>query len=123
EQGHAAAQYNMGILYARGDGVGQDMAEAAQWFRRAADGGHPDAQYTLGMTYATGPRRNIVEALSWWRKAAVQGHIDAQYNLGVAYLKGDGVVMDVAESRKWLGMAAGQGYVPAARLLKEIEKR
>jgi len=35
EQGEAAAQFNLGLMYATGQGVPQDDAEAAKWFRRA----------------------------------------------------------------------------------------
>ena len=35
-KGDAAAQYNLGVLYANGQGVPQDHAEAAKWFRLSA---------------------------------------------------------------------------------------
>jgi TPR repeat protein len=34
-QGHARAQYNLGFMYASGQGVPQDYAEAVKWFRRS----------------------------------------------------------------------------------------
>jgi TPR repeat protein len=43
EQGDANAQYGLGVIYARGDGVPQDFAEAAKWFRLAAEQGDKDA--------------------------------------------------------------------------------
>ena len=48
DQGVAEAQYNLGVMYARGDGVPEDEAEALRWYRLAADQGHADAQFTLG---------------------------------------------------------------------------
>jgi hypothetical protein len=36
EQGKAAAQSNLGLMYAKGQGVPQDYAEAVRWFRKAA---------------------------------------------------------------------------------------
>lgn len=36
EHGHAAAQYNMGVLYDEGRGVTQDYREAAKWYELAA---------------------------------------------------------------------------------------
>ena len=44
EQGDAIAQYNLGSMYATGDGVPEDRAEAARWFRLAAEQGLADAQ-------------------------------------------------------------------------------
>ena len=39
EQGDAGAQYNLGFMYSNGEGVPQDYAEAAKWYRMAADPG------------------------------------------------------------------------------------
>ena len=38
DQGHAGAQYNLGLMYADGRGVPEDDAEAAGWLRLAASG-------------------------------------------------------------------------------------
>jgi len=37
EQGLPFAAYNVALLYAKGQGVKQDPAEAAKWYRVAAD--------------------------------------------------------------------------------------
>ena len=52
--GDAGAQYQLGVAYAKGDGVEADDGEAALWFGRAAEGGDPEAMFALGMLYATG---------------------------------------------------------------------
>jgi TPR repeat protein len=39
EQGYASAQYNLGRMYANGDGVPEDDAEAVRWYRLAAEQG------------------------------------------------------------------------------------
>ena len=54
EHGNAAAQYNLGIMYANGQGVPQDDAEAVKWYRMAAKQGDTDAQINLGLMYAYG---------------------------------------------------------------------
>jgi len=41
----------------------------------------------------------------------------------VIYARGDGVPADREESRKWLDMAAKQGYAPAARVLREFDQQ
>ena len=85
EQGNATAQFNLGVLYAKGQGVPQDYQEALKWYRKAADQGDADAQYNLGLMYDSGRGvpQNAEEAAKWYRKAAKQGHAGAQYNLGV----------------------------------------
>jgi hypothetical protein len=54
EQGRAFAQYNLGLMYAEGQGVRQDDAEAVKWYRLAAVQGVAFAQYNLGLMYAEG---------------------------------------------------------------------
>jgi len=54
EQGNAAAQNNLGVMYANGYGVQQDYFEAALWYRRAAEQGDPDALNNLGIMYDNG---------------------------------------------------------------------
>src|SRR5262249_7132050 len=41
EQGVLEAQYNLGILYEKGEGVDKDLAKAASWYEKAADQGDP----------------------------------------------------------------------------------
>ena len=41
-------------MYARGQGVPQDYAEAVKWYRLAADQGDARAQNNLGVMYANG---------------------------------------------------------------------
>lgn len=36
ESGHAPAQYNIGVCYANGEGVKQDIDEAKRWWTMAA---------------------------------------------------------------------------------------
>ncbi len=36
EQGHAKAQYNLGVCYYKGQGVQQSYTEAVKWYRKAA---------------------------------------------------------------------------------------
>ncbi len=115
EQGHAKAQYNLGVSYSKGIGVHQDIKEAAKWYRRAAEQGFDKAQYNLGVLYSKGigVRQDFKEAAKWYRRAAIQGHAKAQYNLGVSYSKGIGVHQDIKEAAKWYRRAAIQGHAKA----------
>ena len=47
EQGNVDVQFNFGDIYARGDGVPENLAEAVKWFRLVAEQGHADAQFSL----------------------------------------------------------------------------
>jgi len=52
--GDAEAQYNLGIIYRKGDGQPRNPAEAFKWFKKAAEQGHVDAQHILGMMFTKG---------------------------------------------------------------------
>ena len=51
EQGDARAQYNLGSMYYKGEGIPQDAKEAVKWYRLAAEQGISDAQGYLGCMY------------------------------------------------------------------------
>ena len=54
DQGNAAAQADLGVMYGGGEGVPQNFAEAVKWFRKAADQGDAAAQFNLGIMYRDG---------------------------------------------------------------------
>ncbi len=84
EQGDAVAQTILGLMYANGDGVPQDFAKAATWFRKAAWQGVDLAQYFLGLAYdkGLGVPQDYAEAAKWYEAAGEQGNITARVNLG-----------------------------------------
>ena len=46
-QGDAAAQYNLGVMYAEGEGVAKDTVKAVEWYKKAAAQGDKDALQRL----------------------------------------------------------------------------
>jgi TPR repeat protein len=82
EQGDASAQYNLGEMYRRGDGVPQDFATAMKWYTLAAEQGNASAQYTLGLMYYNGQGvpQDYVYAQMWWNIAASSGNKKASEN-------------------------------------------
>ena len=107
----AAEQYNLGVRYAKGEGVPKDSGEAARWYRRAAEQGLANAQHNLGVLYANGEGvpKDAGEAARWYRKAAEQGLANAQCNLGVLYATGEGVPKDAGQAARWYRKAAELG--------------
>lgn len=79
----AKALYMIGVMYERGAGVAASPAEAASWFRRAADKGNASAQYRLGRLYerGLGVEQSRDEAIAWYRKSARNGNVDARQAL------------------------------------------
>jgi TPR repeat protein len=106
--GNAMAQYNLGLMYDKGEGVPQDKAEAVKWYRKAAEQGDADAQVNLGFMYGNGDGvpQDDTEALKWHRKSAEQGHGFAQNNLTTMYRLGDGVPEDYTKAYMFYNLAA-----------------
>ena len=72
----ADVQFNIGLMFANGDGVPKNPALAAKWFEKAARQGHADAQFRLGGLYWTGElgEKDVARALEWLQQAADNGH-------------------------------------------------
>jgi len=79
EKGDALAQFNLGLMYRKGEGVPQDYKTAVKWYTLAAEQGHADAQFTLGLMYALGQGvlQDYKTAVEWYTLAAEQGDADA----------------------------------------------
>ena len=117
DQGDAGAQYNLGLMYANGQGVPQDYAAAVNWYRKAAEQGDNGAQVNLGLMYDNGQgvQQDYATAMSWYRKAAEQGYAPAQNNLGVMYDNGEGVGQDDVSAHMWFNLAVANGFKEAVR--------
>jgi TPR repeat protein len=74
DQGNAAAQTNLGVMYASGEGVPQSFGDALKWLRKAADQGDAAAQFNLGLLYrdGKGASRNYVQAYMWFDLSAAR---------------------------------------------------
>ena len=92
-----------------------NLAEAIEWYKKAAEQGHAGAQCNLGLCYFSGEgvEKNLTEAIKWFKKAAEQGYAEAQYYLGFCYENGWGVEKNFSEAVKWYTKAAEQGYAEA----------
>ena len=62
-------------MYAQGQGVRQNNAEAVRWYRKAAEQGIGEAQYNLGLMYEEGQgvSKNRKVAKEWYKKACDNG--------------------------------------------------
>ncbi len=97
EQGHAAAQCDLGALYADGRILKQSYSDALKWLKKAAEQGDVLAMASLGSVYGRGFRdRSIgyfqrmvyantsvdrVEAYKWFSLALRRGHATASKDL------------------------------------------
>lgn len=115
KSGDPKAEARVGRSYDLGLGVPQDRAEAARWWRMAADQGVAYAQASLGAAYDAGQGvpKDYAQAFVWFRKAAEQGYAFAENNLGAYYENGRGVQQDYAQAVSWYKKAADQHFATA----------
>ncbi len=94
EQGNPDGEYGLGNMYASGEGVKRDFAEARKWILRAAEKSHPRATTTLAQAYIGGglgldeKERSGEEARRWVTRAAEGNYVPALDYLAKAYRAG-----------------------------------
>ena len=83
--GNAYAQYNLGYMYANGEGVPENDKTAVMWYTKAAKQGDASAQYNLGIMYYSGDGvpENDIKAYVWWVLAKANGYESAKQNLEI----------------------------------------
>lgn len=83
ESGDVLAQFNLGVMYANGEGVPKDDAQAVVWYHKAAKQGNPLAQLNLGIMYAhgRGVGQSFAQAVYWQALSAQQDNQTAITNL------------------------------------------
>lgn len=108
-------QFILGNVYYKGEGTPQDFAEAARWYRLAADQGLAESQHMLGVMYdrGDGMPQDFAKAIKWYRLAADQGFAPAQFDLGSQYATGEGVPQSFSEAYVWFSLAASAGLEKA----------
>ncbi|MGN7611997.1 protein kinase domain-containing protein [Magnetococcales bacterium HHB-1] len=114
QQGHAAAQYRLGLAYDVGVGRAKDDKKAFLWYARAAQQDVVLAMYNLGLFWEQGRGLSTTDrkkAMFWFEKAAEAGFVDAQSALGLRMVQGKGGLLD--EGVEWLRRAAKRGHVEA----------
>jgi TPR repeat protein len=85
EAGDASAQFDLGVMYFKGEGVLKDSAEAVKWYRKSAEQGFAEAQLNLGVMYykGDGVLKDSVQAHAWYNNASANGNVIAKKNLSI----------------------------------------
>jgi TPR repeat protein len=122
--GNPQAQFMLGQMSDSGLGVQLDHAEAARWYRMAADHGNAPAQYALARAYAEG--RGVAvdyrSAVAWLAAAAYGNFVPAILAIADLNDRGAGMPANPDQATEWLRRAAQLGsprarYVLGERLL------
>lgn len=125
EGGEMEAQFMLGRLFARGQGVPKDARMALKWFEKAAVRGYAQSQYWIGHLYWSGElgAKEDCQAVKWFERAADQKLPIALHSMGSLYEKGScGVRKDLTEATRHYRLAADQGMTLAINELKRLGK-
>ncbi len=125
ETGDAGPQAELAFIYAKGDGVPVNDAEAFKWFLKAAEQGDAVSQFNLGVMYAKGRsvEQDYTEAFKWYKKAAEKGDFNSQATISMMYMKGIGTEKDHKSAFDWTLRAAKRGHLNSIFNLGEFYAR
>ncbi|WP_353256815.1 peptidoglycan-binding protein, partial [Hyphomonas sp.] len=125
QKGIVPAQYELGKLHERGQGVDKDLTEARNLIQKAAEAGHVGAMYDYALFLAEGEggAKSEADAVTWFQQAAQHGLVDAQYNLGVVHAEGIGTSQDLVTALFWFEIAAKAGDTGAEQEVKNLRTR
>jgi uncharacterized protein len=106
QAGDRAAQFNLGLIYHKGQGIKQDYKQAFVWYSKAAESGHAYAQNNLGFMYNKGEGviKDYVQAHKWMNIASQNGDSDALEDKNAVQNHMTKIQIEEAELRakKWL---------------------
>jgi len=110
-KGDATAAYEVGVRFAEGKGVSQNLDEAAKWYDRAAKAGIIPAVFRLGTLYekGMGVKKDVELARRYYLQAAERGNAKAMHNLAVLDADGGGKGPNYKSASQWFRKAADHG--------------
>jgi cell division septation protein DedD len=119
-KGDPDAQFNLAQAYKLGRGVPADLAQAEQWYAKAAAQGHPQAVTNYGLTLFQNGRRQ--EAVKWLEQASSRGEARAQFVLGTMLFNGDAVTKDWVRAYALMTRASSSGLPQASQTLAQMDR-
>ncbi len=122
--GTSDAQYALGLVLLKGQGVRSNPKQSLQWFGAAAKAGNTAAMFNLGGMYweGIGTTADPSMAVYWWNRAAEKRDPASQFNLGLAYYFGRGVPRNPAQATFWIQMSETNGYLGARSVLGLMQR-
>ncbi len=123
--GDPVAQHIVATKFAEGDGVEQDLRQAATWYQKAAARGFAPSQYRLATLYekGSGVPKDLAAARIWYERAAEKGNLKAMHNLAVLYADGDRGTPDFSKAALWFRNAAEHGLKDSQYNLAVLNER
>jgi predicted aspartyl protease len=124
QAGDGLAQYYLGVMYLKGQGLPRNLHLALDWLSKAASSGAADAQSYMGAFNRRGDLvpQNYAEAMRWYLLAAKQNHENSQYRIALMYYRGEGVQRDFREAYMWAIIASAGGEPEPNQLRMKLEQ-
>ena len=118
EKGNARAQFDLGVMYATGNGVEKNEKLALKWFNIAAQNNFSKRQEIKNnnrMVSISKPMREepVSQQFLFAKRAADKGNVRAQFDLAMMYLAGNGVRKNEQLAFKYFHTAARNNSVEA----------
>ena len=122
EAGDAEAQFQLGRLYFRGEGVAKSEASALDWISKSAEQGNNDAIASIGFIYSQGAGvpKDEKKAVEWFRRGAEAGSATCKLNLGLLLRQGKTIQLSNDESLRLMQEAADAGLPEAQSYLGQL---
>ena len=109
ERGNARAQFDLGLMYANGNGVAKNEAEALKWFNKAAQNNFSKPVSVQRVVRTEKTSQQFIFA----KNAAAKGNARAQFDLAMMYSKGNGVRKNEKLAFNYFHKAARNNLVEA----------
>ncbi len=95
ESGDSVAQFNLAVMYIKGQNAPPDTAKAFYWYKKSAEQGNINAQFSLAKIYydGEGTSKDLKKAFYWYKKSTEQEGYPvpgAQCDLAICYYYGQG---------------------------------
>lgn len=118
--GNPDAQFNLAQAYKLGRGVPADLAQAEEWYRRAAIQGHPQAEDNYGLALFQNGKR--ADAVQWLQRSSARGEPRAQFVLGTMFFNGDVVERDWVRAYALIVRSSQSGLSEASKALAQMDR-
>lgn len=112
KKGNAYIQNKVGVIYENGNKVEKNLAEAFNWYKKAALQNNAWALSNLAKMYYIGNyvSKDFNEAFKYYKRSAELGNYLAQNSLGNMYFNGNGTIVDYEKAIYWYKKSAAQNY-------------
>ena len=125
QAGHAKAQWYLGRMYAKGDGVAKNTAVAINYLQQANSNGQEEAAYDLAMLFLDngGDKPDYTKAAQWLTTSAKNDNARAAFQLGKLAVDGKLDNYDPQQAEKWLRLASDLGIDEAKAYLVKLSTK